>query len=162
MSLPKSVIRFKKGNVEYVSNVDACNYTIQELTRAAMRDVGKFVTRLVNDEALKLYGGGLAKTNRIIPHKGSDRKKLAFQYWARKRECDLQVGVTHDSWYGVDQELGGDGMPKKAFIRNTVYNNIPKIVEIESKYLSGLEDEARALAEAQVSEDDYEGSGEEQ
>ena len=160
MSLPKSVVRFKKGNVEYVSNVDAANYTIRELTRAALRDVGKFVTRLVNDKALKLYGGGLAKTNRIIPHKGSDRSKLAFGYWARKRECDLQVGVKHDSWYGYDQELGSDGMPKKAFIRNTVYDNIQKIVEIESKYLSGLEDEARALAEAEVSEDEYEGSGE--
>ena len=160
MSLPKSVVRFKKGNIEYVSNVDAAKYTIRELTRAALRDVGKYVTRLVNDKALKLYGGGLAKTNRIIPHKGSDRTKLAFGYWARKRECDLQVGVKHESWYGTDQELGTDGMPKKAFIRNTVYDHIAEIVEIESKYLSGLEDEARALAEAQASEDDYEGSGE--
>jgi hypothetical protein len=114
----------------------------------------------VNDKALKLYGGGLAKTNRIIPHKGSDRTKLAFGYWARKKECDLQVGVKHDSWYGTDQELGTDGMPKKAFIRNTVYDHIAEIVEIESKYLSGLEDDARALAEAEASEDDYEGSGE--
>lgn len=145
--------------MEYVSNVDACNYTIQELTRAALRDVGKFVTRLVNDKALKLYGGGLASTNRIIPHKGADRSKLAFGYWARKRECDLQVGVKHESWYGTKQELGSDGMPKEAFIRNTVYDNIPKIVEIESKYLSGLEDEAAALEAAEVSEDDYEGSG---
>jgi hypothetical protein len=160
MSLPKSVVRFKKGNIEYVSNVDAANYTIRELTRAALRDVGKYVTRLVNDKALKLYGGGLAKTNRIIPHKGSDRTKLAFGYWARKKECDLQVGVKHDSWYGTDQELGTDGMPKKAFIRNTVYDHIAEIVEIESKYLSGLEDDARALAEAEASEDDYEGSGE--
>ena len=158
MSLPKSVVRFKKGNVEYVSNVDDCNYTIRELTRAALRDVGKFVTRLVNDKALKLYGGGLGKTNRIIPHKGSDRSKLAFGYWARKRECDLQVGVKHSSWYGEDQELGSDGMPKKAFIRNTVYDNIPTIIEIESKYLSGLEDEAKALNMIE-SEDDYEGSG---
>lgn len=159
MSLPKSVIRFKKGQVEYVSNVDACKYTLHELTRAALRDVGKFVTRLVNDKALKLYGGGLGKTNRIIPHKGADRNKLAFGYWARKKECDLQVGVKHDSWYGTDQELGSDGMPKKALIRNTVYDNIPKIIEIESKYLSGLEDEATALALID-SEDDYEGSGE--
>jgi hypothetical protein len=67
--------------------------------------------------------------------------------------------VKHESWYGTKQELGSDGMPKEAFIRNTVYDNIPKIVEIESKYLSGLEDEAAALAAAEVSEDDYEGSG---
>ena len=159
MGLPKSVIKFKKGTVEYISNVDACNYTLRELTRAALRDVGKFVTRVVNDKALKLYGGGLAKTNRIIPHKGSDRSKLAFGYWVRKRECDLQVGVKHDSWYGVDQEMGSDKMPKKAFIRNTVYDNISTIIEIESKYLSGLEDEAAALNMIE-SEDDYEGSGE--
>ncbi len=158
MGMPKSVVRFKKGKVEYVSNVDAVNYSLRELTRAALRDVGKYVTRLVNDKALKLYGGGLAKTNRIIPHKGSDRTKLAFGYWARKRECDLQVGVKHDSWYGVRQELGSDGMPKKSFIRNTVYDNIPTIIEIESKYLSGLEDEAKALNMIE-SEDDYEGSG---
>ena len=30
MSLPKSVVRFKKGTVEYVSNVDRANYTISE------------------------------------------------------------------------------------------------------------------------------------
>jgi HK97 gp10 family phage protein len=159
MGLPPSVVRFKKGNVEYISNVDQANYTMRELTRAALRDVGKYVTRLINDKALKLYGGGLAKTNRIIPHKGSDRTKLSFGYWARKKECDLQVGVKHDSWYGVDQEMGTDKMPKKSFIRNTVYDNIPKIVEIESKYLSALEDEAAALA--MISEEEYEGSGEE-
>ena len=159
MPLPPQATKISRNGVELLSNVDRANYLITELTRAALRDVGKFVTRLVNDKALKLYGGGLGKTNRIIPHKGSDRSKLAFGYWARKKECDLQVGVKHDSWYGTDQELGSEGMPKKAFIRNTVYDNIPKIVEIESKYLSGLEDEAVALALIE-SEDDYEGSGE--
>ena len=50
-------------------------------------------------------------------------------------------------------------MPKKAFIRDTVYENIAEIVKIESQYLSALEDEAAALAMIE-SEDDYEGSGE--
>lgn len=157
MGLPKSVVRFKKGNVEYVSNVDQAKYTITELTRAAMRDVGKYVTRLINDKALKLYGGGLSKTNRIIPHKGSDKKNLAFGYWARKNECDLQVGVKHESWYGTEQEMGSSKMPKKALIRDTVYDNVATIVEIESKYLSALEDDAAALA--MINEEDYEGSG---
>ena len=42
MSAPKSVVRFKKDGIEYISNVDFACYTIVELSRAAMRDVGKF------------------------------------------------------------------------------------------------------------------------
>ena len=43
MALPKSVTKIKKGNVEFISNVDRVNYTLNELTRAALRDVGKFL-----------------------------------------------------------------------------------------------------------------------
>lgn len=153
MGLPKSVIRFKKGTVEYISSVDRASYTIKELTRAALRDVGKYVVRLCNDKANNLFGGGLKKTNRILAKKGGDKKKVAFQYWARKQECDLQVGITHDTWYGVAQELGTSGQPKRGILRNTVYDNIPEIIKIESQYLSALEDEARALE--LIDEDEY-------
>ena len=43
MSVPKSVVKVKKNGVEYTSNVDAAQYYIHELNRAALRDVGKFV-----------------------------------------------------------------------------------------------------------------------
>ena len=43
MPVPKSVIKIKKGNIEYISNVDRVNYTLNELTRAALRDVGKYL-----------------------------------------------------------------------------------------------------------------------
>lgn len=43
MSVPKSVIKIKKGNIEYISSVDRVQYTIAELSRAALRDVGKFI-----------------------------------------------------------------------------------------------------------------------
>lgn len=158
MSVPKSVVKFKKGNVEYVSSCDRAMYSIEELTRAALRDVGKYVTRLCNDKALKLFRGGLRKTNRIIPHSGSDKNKVAFQYWARKKECDLQVGIKHGTWYGTEQELGSSKTPKLGILRDTVYENIPEIIKIESQYLSALEDEAAALA--MINEEDYEGSGE--
>jgi hypothetical protein len=45
-------------------------------------------------------------------------------------------------------------MPKLGFIRQTTEGNIKTIVEIESQYLSALEDEARALSMIE-SEDDY-------
>lgn len=151
MSIPKSVIRFKKGDVVYTSSVDRAQYTIRELTRAALRDVGKYVSRLCNSEAMKLPG--LKKSRRV---RG---RTSAFQYWARKQECDLQVGIKHGTWYGEQQELGTKNQPKRGILRNSVYNNIPKIVEIESKYLSALESEAQALA--LISEEEYQGGADE-
>lgn len=151
MGLPKSVVKFKKGNVEYTSSVDYAQYTIQELTRAALRDVGKYVCRLCNSSAQKLPG--MRRNKRVFGGKS------AFQYWARKKECDLQVGIKHGTWYGVEQELGTSKMPKHAILYDTVHNNIATIVEIESKYLTALEDEARALS--MINEDDYEGGADE-
>ena len=63
MAVPKSVVRFRKGGVEYTSNVDFACYTIVELSRAAMRDVGKFIARTANSKAMKLPG--LKKSRRV-------------------------------------------------------------------------------------------------
>jgi len=148
MSVPKSVVRFDRNGVKYISSVDKVQYLIQELTRAALRDVGRFVSRTCNTEAMKLPG--MKKSRRV---RG---KSSAFQYWVRKKEGDLQVGIKHGTWYGEEQELGTHKQPKRGILRNAVYNNISKIVEIESQYLSGLESEARALSMID-SEDEYQG-----
>lgn len=150
MSVPRSVVKFSKGGVTYTSNVDFVQYSIQELTRAALRDVGRFVSRTCNSAAMQLPG--LKKSRRV---RG---KSSAFQYWVRRRETDLQVGIKHNTWYGANQELGARNQPKRGILRNSVYDNIAQIIEIESKYLSALESEAAALA-AIGSEDDYQGGG---
>ena len=150
MSIPKSVVKFKKGNIVYTSSVDRVQYTLRELTRAALRDVGKFVARTCNSAAMKLPG--MKKSRRV---RG---KTSAFQYWVRKKEGDLQVGIKHGTWYGEQQELGTRNQPKRGFLRTSVYDNIPTIVEIESKYLSALESEAEALRLIE-SEDEYTGGG---
>lgn len=148
MSVPKSVIKFKKGDVIYTSSVDRVQYTIRELTRAALRDVGKYVARVSNSAAMQLPG--LKKSKRV---RG---RTSAFQYWARAKSCDLQVGIKHGTWYGEQQELGTKNQPKRGILRSSVYDHIPKIIEIESQYLSALEDEAEALRRID-SEDDYQG-----
>lgn len=150
MSVPKSVVRFSKGGVTYTSNVDFAAYSIKELTRAALRDVGKFVSRTCNSATMKLPG--LKRSRRV---RG---RTSAFQYWARKQECDLQVGIKHGTWYGEEQELGTHNQPKRGILRAAVYDHIPTIIEIESKYLSALESEAAALAMIE-SEGDYTGGG---
>lgn len=152
MSIPKSVVKFKKGKIVYTSSVDRAQYTIRELTRAALRDVGKYVSRTCNSAAMKLPG--LKKSRRV---RG---RTSAFQYWARSKSCDLQVGIKHGTWYGEQQELGTRNQPKRGILRASVYDNIPTIIEIESKYLSALESEAEALRLIE-SEDDYQGGADE-
>lgn len=152
MSIPKSVVKFKKGDIVYTSSVDRAQYTIRELTRAALRDVGKYVSRTCNSAAMKLPG--LKKSRRV---RG---RTSAFQYWARSKSCDLQVGIKHGAWYGEQQELGTRNQPKRGILRASVYDNIPTIIEIESKYLSALESEAEALRLIE-SEDDYQGGADE-
>lgn len=150
MSAPKSVVKFKKGNVIYESKVDFTCYTIVELTRAAMRDVGKFIARKANEGAMKLPG--LKKSRRV---RGRTSTFLYNVPWASSGLPHLDVGVTHSTWYGVEQELGSSKMPKHGILRNAAHSNIAKIVEIESQYLSALEDEARALS--MISEGEYKG-----
>lgn len=151
MSVPKSVIRINKNGVEYISNVDFAEYTIQELTRAALRDVGKFLCRRANEAAQKLPG---MKRNKRVRGKTS-----TFQYWARKNECDLQFGCKHGTWYGEQQELGTKNQPRRAIMTTVTQNNIAEIIKIESQYLSALEDEAIALSK--INEADYKGGADE-
>ena len=134
MGIP-SPVKIKKDSIEIISNVDRCKYTLEELSRAALRDVGKFIRKRMLQELKKLPG---MKKNR--------RLYRSTQYWVRRGESDLQVGFKHSTWHGEQQELGTHGQPARNILRNTVYSNIPDIVKIESQYLSSMEDEARALA----------------
>ena len=153
MSVPKSVVRFSKDGVTYTSSVDRASYTIVELTRAALRDVGKFIARTANSKAMKLKG--LKKSRRV---RGRTSTFLYNVPWAKTGLPHLEVGVTDDTWYGVQQELGTSKQPKRQILRNSAHDNIVQIVEIESKYLSALEDEATALR--LISEEEYHGGGE--
>lgn len=130
--------------------MDRASYTILELTRAALRDVGKFVVRTANAEAKKLPG--LKKNRRVF---GRTSTFLYSVPWAKEGLPHLEVGVTHNTWYGEHQELGTHDQPKRGILRNSVQKNIAKIIEIESKYLSALEDEAEALR--LISEEEYSG-----
>ena len=155
MSVPKSVVRFSKDGVTYTSSVDRASYTILELTRAALRDVGKYLARTANSEAMKLKG--LKKSRRV---RGRTSTFLYNVPWAKTGLPHLEVGVTDDTWYGVEQELGTSNQPRRQILRNSAHDNIAQIIEIESKYLSALENEANALR--LISEEEYKGGGEDE
>ena len=155
MAIP-SPMKFKKDGVEFTSSVDRCNYTIRELTRAALRDVGRYVVRQCTRKARRLEGLG---------HTRYIQKR--FQFWVRKQEGDLLVGIHNvmknknpgETWYGMDQELGLNGQPKRAFLHDSVYDNIRTIRDIEAQYLSAIEDEQQALA--LIDEEETFGDGDE-
>ena len=135
MPMPKSVTKVKKDGIEFISNVDRAQYTIEELSRAALRDVAKFVRKRMVQKLKKLPG-----------MKRSKRIYKSTQYWVRKRETDLQIGFKHDTWYGVHQELGDRNQPARHILRGTVMENLDEIRNIEGQYLSAIEDENKALA----------------
>lgn len=155
MSVPKSVVKINKDGVTYTSSVDRANYTIVELTRAALRDVGRFLARTANSKAMKLKG--LKKSRRV---RGRTSTFLYNVPWAQTGLPHLEVGVKHGTWYGEQQELGTSKQPKRQILRNSAHDNIPQIIEIESQYLSALESEARALS--LINEKEYSGGGEEE
>jgi len=144
MGVPKSVVKFKKNGVEYTSSVDRVSYTINELTRAALRDVGKFICRKFKSNYY----------SRFKKQKGRVGKYA--QYWVRKNENDLQVGLKPFAFYGGFQELGTNKTPKLGLFRKAAEDNIAEIVKIESQYLSALESEASAFSK--INESEYEGS----
>lgn len=132
-----SSIKMTKNGVTFLNNVDRTNYTIEELVRSALKDVGKFVTKEARKK-IKRKTGRVAKNT---------------QYWVRKKDGDLQVGFKPAGWYGGYQELGTQNIKKVGALYSSVAENIQTIVQIEAQYLSALEDEARALSMIDESEE---------
>ena len=150
MAIPKSVTKISKdGKVTYTQNVDRINYTIRELTRAALRDVGKYVCKEFRNSyyaRFKRHSGRVGKFT---------------QYWVKHKQknIELQVGMKPNAFYGGFQELGSSKTTKLGLLTHAVQDNIATIIEIESQYLSALEDEAKALS--LIDEGEYEGGADE-
>lgn len=150
MAVPKSVTKViskdGKTEIKYTSNIDRAKYYLSELTRAALRDVGKFLCAEFKN----------AFYSHFKRRKGNKRPIERYtQYWVRKKDCDLQVGLKPNAFYGGFQEKGTSKTPSLGLLTKTTQENIAKIVEIESQYLSSLESEAAALAK--INESDYDG-----
>ena len=129
MPLPNAKTKINKEGVTFESNVDASQYLITELARAALRDSAKLIRKRVIEKLKELPG---MKRNR--------RLYQSSQYWVRRKETDLQIGFKHNTWYGVLQELGDRGQPKRDILRSTVMENIDELQRIQAQYLSVLND----------------------
>lgn len=145
MSVPKSVVKFDKDGVKFVSSVDYYDYTLKELCRAALRDVGKFICRTFRQEFYSQFKRHTGRVGRFT------------QYWVMHKYGKypkLEVGVKPNGFYGGFQEFGTSSQPKYGLLTKSVEGNIDTIVKIESQYLSALDkDDPDSL----ISDSDYEG-----
>lgn len=156
MPTPKSQIKVlvKDGKTEvtYEENFDAAGYYIHELTRAALRDVGKFVTKLFRTAYYSHFNKITGNAGKATKYKVISSAKTT----APRVQIGLKTGQV-EGFYAYFQELGtSNGIPRLGLLTHAVEDNVAEIVKIESQYLSGLEDEAARL-ESQINENDYEG-----
>jgi hypothetical protein len=155
--LPKSITKTTKQNgkvaVEFIDNVEACNYTLAELTKAALRDIGKVLIPMIKQETPVLTG----------------RLRSSWQKWVRKDkagEQKLQIGVYSASQakkkgkpYAFHAHLvllghatrNGGYVHGNNFFTRVVEQNVATIREIQGKYLSAIADanEAARIVEAE-------------
>jgi hypothetical protein len=154
MSAPKSVVKLSKNGIEYTSSVDKCQYYMFELSRRALMDVGRYVSRVFVDSFYAVFK----------KHKGWARKAIRYKVFSSKntKYPRIQIGLKSAyGFYSFFQEFGSSKTKKYGLLTKSVEDNIAKIVEIESQYLSGLEDEAKALSVIE-SENDYEGGADDE
>ena len=136
MPTPKSVIKIDKGGVKYESFADQSEYYIYELTRAALRDVGKFVRRKFFDEYYKVFRKRTGKGGRAIKVK----------VWSGKSTTNPRVSVgwkagRSDGFYSWFQEIGTKGkseVKRHGILQKVVKENIAEIQKIQAQYLSGI------------------------
>lgn len=142
MALPKAV-KIKKDGIEFTNNVDAVNYTLKELIRAALRDCGKL---FCNRFRQAYYAHFKRRKGRVGKY---------TQYWVRSKQetPDLLVGIKPNAFYGGMQEFGSSKTPRLGLMTSTVQDNIDNMQKIQAQYLSALNQDNPNVP----SEGDYEG-----
>ena len=148
MANPRAGMKItKKDGVTFESNVDHVMFTIEELIHSANRDVGKFISRAVKDELVKNYKPSYTKGQLIKPRTGKfliSKAGKTTQYWARRKDLDLQIGFKNYNFM-TQQELGESNYPRLGLLRNAVAKNVNMINNIQSKYLTALNDEKPSI-----------------
>lgn len=162
MPTPKSqtkvIAKDGKTEVKYESNLDASQYYIYELSRAALRDVGKFISKVFRTAYYSHFKKQSGDAGKATKYKVISGKSTIYP----RVQIGLKTGQA-PGFYAYFQEFGtSDGrVPRLNLLTKAVKENKAEIVKIESTYLDGLNGEAEKL-QALVNEQDYEGDADDQ
>ena len=143
MALPRAT-RIRRDGVEFTNNVDATQYTLKELIRAALRDCGKLFCNRFRQAYYKQFKRKRGNVSRYT------------QYWVRSRQetPDLLVGIKPNGFYGGFQEFGSSKTSRLGLMTSTVQDNIDTMQQIQAQYLSALNQDNPNVP---ANEGDYEG-----
>ena len=135
MALPKYT-KITRNGVEYIDGSDRAMYTIAELTRAAMRDVARYI---LPKARRSLYN---------VLRRVTGKAARAIQYWIPRRDKNgneaanavLYLGYKRGiaGFYGSYQEQGVHSQQEARTLFNAVNDNIDEIRKIEAQYLSAI------------------------
>ena len=155
MPTPKSQTKIKikegKAEVTYESNLDATQYFLYELNRAALRDVGKFVSKVFRNAYYQHFSKHTGNAGKATKY-----KVISGQSTTSPRvQIGLKTGQV-EGFYAYFQELGTTRQERLGLLTAAVEDNVAEIVKIESQYLDALNDEAAKL-ESMINEDEYDG-----
>lgn len=139
-SVTKVVVKQGKTNITFTNECDKASYFIYELTRGALRDVGKFVKNTFKADYYSHFkrhtgNAGKATSVKVIAGKSTTAPRV---------QIGLKTGKV-DGFYAYFQEFGSSKTPRLGLLQNAVKNNVAEIVKIESQYLSALSGEASRL-----------------
>lgn len=142
MALPKAV-KIKKDGIEFTNNVDAVNYTLKELIRAAFRDCGKL---FCNRFRQAYYSHFKRRKGRVGKY---------TQYWVRSKQDipDLLVGIKPSAFYGAFEEFGSSKTPRLGLMTSTAQDNIDNFKQLQAQYISALNEDSPTVP----NDGDYEG-----
>jgi len=138
MPLPKSVVKVKSKSVEYISNVDAVQYTLNELSRAALKDTGKFLRKRMKQLAPK-DDGILRKNIATWVRKSKDGTPM-LQVGVYDRTRAKKKGIPY-AFYAFMIEFGTSIIKAQPFVKPAVFNNLDEIQKIQAQFLSALSGE---------------------
>lgn len=155
MPAPKSVIKMNKNGVQYISEVDKCQYYIHELTRAALRDVGRFIARTFRDSFYAHFKRHTGKAGRATKYKVWSSKSTT----APRVQIGLKTGQV-DGFYGYFQEFGSATHPRLGLLQKAAKENVDEIIKIERQYLSALNG-SESSCNSKIDESEYEGDADE-
>lgn len=112
--VPRLVKIKRNGEVTFESKCDLAKWTIQELTRRAMLDVGKYIINNVRRNVETIFPYAKGRTGKK-KHKNSER----YQYWVPKKENYLVLGIENrkkgavTAWWADQLEMDAFVIPPK-------------------------------------------------
>ena len=142
MAMPKSVTKVRKDGIEFTSNVAQVEYTIHELSRAALRDVAKLLRNRVKQAAPKATGN-LHRNIGTWVRKGSDGEpylQIGIYDQTRAKKKGLKYAFyAHFLEFGTSTKAAVNG--GRGFLRSAVTDSLADVAQIQAKYLKSLDDQ---------------------